>query len=181
MSSANSGNSENVKRISKMTLDDIKGIRSLYRVNVDCTADYGDIHLKHELLDGRVVDIVQVELPREVSVDTLQKILFDGLKSLEGIRDVCIYYVKNAGSAFQAGEIMNDYSQEHPGYKKKERRTDVNHHILHLNLPKGFKGGRHHQRSTRRGKGNCRGKKSRSYRSRSSRSRSSRSLRRSRR
>ena len=176
MSSANSGNSENVKRISKMTLGDIQGITSLYRVNVDCTANYGNV--KRTLFDGTVVDIVQVDLPRDVSVKTLQEILSDGLQSLGGTTYVCIYYVKNAESEIQAGEIMEKYSQEHPKYREKEDRTGVNSYIIHLNLSKG---GRHHQRSSRRGKGNCRGKKSRSYRSRSSRSRSSRSLRRSRR
>ena len=62
MSSANSGNSENVKRITEMTTGDIQDLGSLYRVNVDCPADYG--HVKHTLFDGTVVDIVQVDLPR---------------------------------------------------------------------------------------------------------------------
>jgi hypothetical protein len=123
-----------------------------------------------------MVDIVKVDLPLEVSVYTLQKMLLDGLKSSGGTTDVCIYYVKNARSLDDAGIIMNEYSQEHPKYKVKEKRFDVNKYIIHLNLSKG---GRRHQRSSRRGKGNCRGKKSRSSRSR--RSRSSRSLRRSRR
>jgi hypothetical protein len=88
---------------------------------------------------------------------------------------VCIYYVKNAESPKDAGTIMNYYSQEHRDYyKEKEAYMDVNKYILHLR-----KGGRRHQRSSRRGKGNGRGKKSRSSRYR--RSRSSRSLRRSRR
>ncbi len=88
MSSA-SANSENVKRISKMKLADITDISSLYLVKVDCPSNYGPSHLKRTLSDGTVVDIVQVD-PPEVSVETLQKMLLDGLKVRE-VPLMCVY------------------------------------------------------------------------------------------
>ena len=153
-----------------MTPGDINGITSLYKVDV-----YGGRgRTKYTLYDGQVVGIEKVDFKSSDNrVDTLQRILNHDLgpQPLVDISPpVCIYYVKNATSADNAGDIMNAYSKNNTNYKKKETGYDVRWHINHLNLPslskhsnlKTKSGGRRHQRKSRRGKGNGRGKKSRS-------------------
>jgi hypothetical protein len=155
-----------------MTTGDIDGITSLYKVDV-CGGHSGT---KYTLSDDRLVDIEEVNLIRyedEKRVDTLQRILNHalGLQPHRGMPpDVCIYYVKNATSAVDARNMMDAYSKKFTNYKKKESGYEVRKYINHLNLLslskrsnlKTKSGGRRHQRRSRRGKGNGRGKKSRS-------------------
>lgn len=167
------GNIGNVKHISEMTDDDIYGIKSLYKVIVDRKADYGDGYYKYKLDDGNVVDIEDVNLIRrdgEERVDALIRILEHDLGPLPIVgtsAHVGIYYVKNADSATDAKNMMNEYSKVYPRYAAKKDPFDIRQriyklkHLKHLKL-KTNSGGRRHQRKSRRGKGNGRGKKSRS-------------------
>jgi hypothetical protein len=149
-----------------MNTRDINGITSLYKVNVDCGPDQSN----YTLSDGRKVNIEKVKFKSSDSkniVETLQRILNHdlGLQPQMGMSpDVCIYYVKNATSADDARDMMNAYSEKFPNYKEKEIGYEVRKYINHLNLfnLKTKSGGRRHQRRSRRGKGNGRGKKSRS-------------------
>ena len=166
------GNIDNVKRITEMTPSDINGITSLYKVNVDC----GPGQSNYTLSDDRGVYIEEVVVLMhrgENIVDTLQRILNHALgpQPHGGMPPpVCIYYVKNAKSAVDARDMMDAYSKNNTNYKEKETALKVRTHINHLNLPSHSKhsnlktksGGRRHQRRSRRGKGNGRGKKSRS-------------------
>ena len=170
------GNIGNVKRISEMF--DIYGVKSLYKVIVDREADYGDGYYKYRLDDGMFVDIKEVNLIRrngEKGVETLQRILEHDLgpQPIVGISPhVCIYYVKNAESATEAKEMMDEYSKVYGDYATREDPFEIRRHIYnlkHSNHSKHLKlktnsGGRRHQRRSRRGKGkgNGRGKKSRS-------------------
>ena len=153
-----------------MTPDDIYGITSLYKVNVDCGPDQSN----YTLSDDRGVDIQEVKFKSSDNrVETLQRILNRALgpQPHGGISPpVCIYDVKNAKSADDARDMMDAYSKNNTNYKEKETALEVRTHINHLNLPSFSKrsnlktksGGRRHQRRSRRGKGNGRGKKSRS-------------------
>jgi len=155
-----------------MKTRDINGITSLYKVDVYGGRD----RTKHTLYDGQVVDIEEVAVlihRGENIVDTLQRILNHalGLQPHRGMSPpVCIYYVKNATSADDARDMMDAYSKNNTNYKDKETALEVRRYINHLNLPSHSKhsnlktksGGRRHQRRSRRGKGNGRGKKSRS-------------------
>ena len=158
----------NVIRITEMTPYDIDGINSLYKVDV-----YGGHgRTKYTLSDDQVVDIEKVELIHrdEDIVHTLQRILNRALgpQPIAGrSHDVCIYYVKNAISADDARDMMNAYSEKFPNYKEKKTGYEVRKYINLLSLLKRSNlkttsGGRRHQRRSRRGKGNGRGKKSRS-------------------
>jgi hypothetical protein len=159
-----------------MTPDDIYGIKSLYKVIVDCEADYGDgasrytSRYKYNLSGDRVVDIEEVNLIRyegEERVDTLQRILNSALRHRPVVGwspPVCIYYVKDAESPTHAKDTMNEYLKVYPGYAATEKAFDVRRYIdglPYLKL-KTTSGGRRHQRRSRRGKGKGKGKKSRS-------------------
>jgi hypothetical protein len=155
-----------------MTTGDIDDLNSLYKVNVDC----GPGRSNYTLSDNQGVYIKKVEFESSDSddrVETLQRILNDelGPQPHVGISPpVGIYYVKNATSAVDARNMMDAYSKNNTNYKKKKRAHKVRKYINHLNLPSHSKhsnlktksGGRRHQRRSRRGKGNGRGKKSRS-------------------
>jgi hypothetical protein len=158
-----------------MNTRDINGITSLYKVDVYGGRD----RTKYTLSDRQVVDIEEVVVLMhrgENIVDTLQRILNRALgpQPHGGMPpDVCIYYVKNAKSADDARDMMDAYSKNNTNYKKNESGYEVRKYINHLNLPslpshskhsnlKTKSGGRRHQRRSRRGKGNGRGKKSRS-------------------
>ena len=147
-----------------MTTGDIDDLDSLYKVDVDPGQS------NYTLFDGRGVDIKKVEFKSSDSdnrVKTLQIILNRalGLQPIAGrSHDVCIYYVKNAESVVDAGKMMDAYSKNNTNYKEKKTALQVRKYINHLNHfnLNTKSGGRRHQRRSRRGKGNGRGKKSRS-------------------
>jgi hypothetical protein len=182
-------NSGNVKRITEMTTGDINNITSLYKVNVDCGPDQSN----YTLSDGWKVNIEKVKFKSSDSkniVDTLQRILNHDLgpqPQMGMSPDVCIYYVKNATSPVDAGDMMNAYSEKFTNYKAKESGYQVRKYINHLSLPslskrsnlKTTSGGTRHQRKSRRGKGKGKGKGKGNGRGK--KSRSSKTLRRGRR